>query len=56
MTSQEKDLKTVIPNLRNIPVYLLSELSSSALFHSIALYLDHLKQNVISLSSFQSII
>lgn len=54
MTSQEKDLKTVIPDLRNIPVDRLAELGSSALVHSIALYRDRLKQNGIPLSSFQA--
>ena len=54
MTSQEKDIKTVIPDLRDIPLDRLAELGSSALAHSIALYRERLKENGIPLSSFQA--
>jgi hypothetical protein len=54
MTSQEQSLKTLIPDLRNIPVDRLAELGSSALAHSIALYRERLKENGVPLSSFQA--
>ncbi len=54
MASQEKDIATVIPDLRNIPVDHLAELGSSVLAHSIALYRERLKDNGIPLSSFQA--
>lgn len=54
MTSQEKDIETVIPDLRNIPLNRLTEIGSSALAHSIALYRERLRENGIPLSSFQA--
>jgi hypothetical protein len=54
MTSQEKDLQTVIPDLRDLPVDRLAELGSSALAQSIALYRQRLRENGIPLSSFQA--
>ena len=54
MTSQEKDIETTIPGLRDIPVNRLAELGSSALAHSIALYRERLRENGIPLSSFQA--
>jgi len=54
MTSQEQGLKTLIPDLRNIPVDRLAELGSSALARSIALYRERLKENGVPLSSFQA--
>jgi hypothetical protein len=54
MTSQEKDLQTVIPDLRDFPVDRLAELGSSALAQSIALYRQRLRENGIPLSSFQA--
>lgn len=54
MTSQEQAIKTLIPDLRNIPVDRLAELGSSALAYSIALYRERLKENGIPLSSFQA--
>jgi|HubBroStandDraft_4_1064222.scaffolds.fasta_scaffold879291_2 hypothetical protein len=54
MTSQEKDLETTIPDLRDIPMNRLAELGSSALAHSIALYRERLRENGIPLSSFQA--
>jgi hypothetical protein len=54
MASQEQDIRTIIPDLRNIPVDRLSELSSSALADSIALYRERLKENGIPLSSFNA--
>jgi hypothetical protein len=54
MPSQEKDIDTVIPDLRDIPVNRLAELGSSALAHSIALYRERLRENGVPLSSFQA--
>ena len=54
MTTSEKDIETVIPDLRDIPVDRLAELGSSALAHSIALYRERLRENGIPLSSFQA--
>ena len=54
MTSQEKNLETVIPDLRDLPVDRLAELGSSVLAHSIALYRERLKESGIPLSSFQA--
>jgi len=54
MTSQQQDQQTQIPDLRNIPVDRLTELGSSVLAHSIALYRERLRENGIPLSSFQA--
>ena len=54
MPSQVKDIDTVIPDLRDIPVDRLAELGSSALAHSIALYRERLRENGVPLSSFQA--
>jgi hypothetical protein len=54
MPSQEKDIDTVIPDLRDIPVDRLAALGSSALAHSIALYRERLRENGVPLSSFQA--
>jgi hypothetical protein len=54
MTSQEKEIETVIPDVCDLPVNRLAELGSSALAHSIALYRKRLRENGIPLSSFQA--
>jgi hypothetical protein len=54
MISQEKDIETLIPDLRDLPVGRLAELGSSALAHSIALYRERLREYGIPLSSFQA--
>jgi len=54
MTSQEKNIETVIPDLRDLPVDHLAELGSSALANAIACYRERLKENGIPLSSFQA--
>lgn len=53
-TSQEKVIKTVIPDLRDIPLDRLAELGASPLAHSIALYRERLKENGVPLSSFNA--
>ena len=54
MATPEKEIETVIPDLRDIPVDRLAELGSSALAHSIALYRERLRENGVPLSSFQA--
>lgn len=54
MTAQEKDIKSAIPDLRNIPLDRLAELGASSLAHSIALYRERLKENGMPLSSFNA--
>ena len=54
MATPEKDIDTVIPDSRDIPVDRLAELGSSALAHSIALYRERLRENGVPLSSFQA--
>ena len=54
MTLQEQELKSVLPDLRDLPLDRLAELGDSALAHSIALYRERLKENGIPLSSFNA--
>ncbi len=53
-TSQEKVIKTVIPDLRDIPLDRLAELGASPLAQSIALYRERLKETGVPLSSFNA--
>lgn len=52
MTSSDKRLETVIPDLRDIPLDRLVEVGDSALGQSIALYKKRLNENAVPLSSF----
>ena len=52
MTSSEKELETVIPDLRDIPQDRLADLRDSTLGQSIALYRKRLKETGVPLSSF----
>jgi FXSXX-COOH protein len=54
MTAQEQELKSVIPDLRDIPLDRLAQLGDSVLAHSIALYRERLKENGVPLSSFNA--
>lgn len=54
MTSQEQELKSVIADLRDLPLDRLAELGDSALSHSIVLYRKRLKENGVPLSSFNA--
>jgi hypothetical protein len=54
MNSPQQDLKTLIPNLCDIPMDRLAELGPSALAHSIALYRDRVRDTGVTLSSFQA--
>jgi hypothetical protein len=52
MIAQQQTVKTVIPDLRDLPLDQLAELGGTPLAHSIALYRERLKENGIPLSSF----
>lgn len=54
MTPEERDINSVIPDLRNIPIEQLAELGASSLARSITLYRERLKENGMPLSSFQA--
>jgi hypothetical protein len=54
ITSQDKAINTVIPDLQDIPLDRLAELGASPLAHSIALYRERLKENGVPLSSFNA--
>jgi hypothetical protein len=54
MTTVPQDMKTAIPDLKNIPLDQLAELGSSPLAHSIALYRERLMKNGVPLSSFNA--
>lgn len=54
MTSQDKDINTVIPEVSNIPLDRLAEVGDSVLGRSIALYRERLKENGVPLSSFNA--
>jgi hypothetical protein len=54
MTSQEKNIVTAVPDLRDFPLDRLAELGASPLAHSIALYRERLKENGVPLSSFNA--
>lgn len=52
MTMSDKELGSVIPDLRDLPLERLTEVADSVLAHSIALYRQRLKENAVPLSSF----
>ncbi len=54
MISQEKDIVTIIPDLRNIPLDRLAELGTSTLVESIMLFRQRVKENGVPLSSFNA--
>jgi FXSXX-COOH protein len=54
MTLQQQELRSTIPDLRDLPLDRLAELGDSVLAHSIALYRQRLKDNGVPLSSFNS--
>jgi hypothetical protein len=47
-------MKTVIPDLRDIPLDQLAELGATPLAYSIALYRERLTKNGVPLSSFNA--
>jgi FXSXX-COOH protein len=52
--SQQQELNSVIPDLRELPLERLAELGDSVLAHSIVLYRQRLKETGVPLSSFNS--
>jgi hypothetical protein len=54
MNAQKKELNTVIPDLRQLPLERLAELGDSVLAQSIALYRQRLKETGLPLSSFNA--
>jgi hypothetical protein len=54
MTIITQDVKTAIPDLKDIPLDQLAELGASPLAHSIALYRERLKKDGVPLSSFNA--
>ncbi len=54
MSVQNKELDSVIPDLRDLSLERLAELGDSVLAHSIALYRQRLKETSAPLSSFNS--
>jgi FXSXX-COOH protein len=54
VTLQTQDLKTVVPDLRELPLDRLAELGDSVLAHSIALYRERLDDHDLPFSGFNS--
>jgi hypothetical protein len=54
MTVHEQALRSAIPDLRNIPLERLAEMSDSVLANSIALYLQRLQDNGVPVYRFNS--
>jgi FXSXX-COOH protein len=54
ITLPTQELRSVIPDLRDLPLDQLAELDDSVLAHSIALYRQRLKDNGVPLSSFNA--
>jgi FXSXX-COOH protein len=54
MSLQKEELNSVIADLRDLPLERLAELGDSVLAHSIALYLQRLKETGVPLNNFNS--
>jgi hypothetical protein len=54
MATPPQDMKTAIPDLRDITLDQLAELGDTPLAHSISLYRERLKKNGVPLSSFNA--
>ena len=54
MATPPQNMKTVIPDLKDIPLDQLAELGTSPLAHAVALYRERLKKNGVPLSSFNA--
>jgi hypothetical protein len=54
MTTPQQDMKTALPDLRDVTLDQLAELGATPLAHSIALYRERLKRNGVPLSSFNA--
>lgn len=53
-TVPPQNIKTAIPDLRDVSLDQLAELGDTPLAHSIALYRERLKKNGVPLSSFNA--
>jgi hypothetical protein len=54
MPTPSQDMKTVIPDLRDVTLDQLEELGSTPLAHAVALYRERLMKNGVPLSSFNA--
>jgi hypothetical protein len=54
MIVQQQNVKTAIPDLRDLPLDQLAELGGTPLAQSVALYRERLKENGVPLSSFNA--
>lgn len=54
VTAPQQNMKTAIPDLRDVSLDQLAELGDTPLAHSIALYRERLKKNGVPLSSFNA--
>ena len=54
MATPPQNMKTAIPDLKDIPLDHLAELGASPLVHAVALYRERLKKNGVPLSSFNA--
>ena len=54
MTSQNEELRSIVPDLRDLPLDELGKLGDSVLAHSLALYRQRLEENGILLSNFSA--
>jgi len=52
MATPPQDMKTAIPDLRDVTLDQLAEFGDTPLAHSISLYRERLKKNGVPLSSF----
>ena len=54
MATPPQDMKTAIPDLRDVTLDQLAELGDTPLAYSISLYRERLKKNGVPLSSFNA--
>jgi FXSXX-COOH protein len=52
MASQNEELESIVPDLRDLPLVELAKLGDSVLAHSLALYRQRLAENGALLSNF----
>jgi hypothetical protein len=54
MTTPQQDIKTILPNLKDVTLDQLAELGATPLAHAVALYRERLAKNGVPLSSFNA--
>jgi FXSXX-COOH protein len=54
MASQGEELRSIVPDLRDLPLEELAKLGDSVLAHSLALYRQRLTENGMLLSNFSA--